>query len=335
MKKYQIIFTFTLLVHLAFSTQADFSQQIDKVIIWGHKLHTHTHSYIHQAFYRTFKYLGYETYWLDHTDDLSNLNLSNSLFITEWQSDKKMPLIDNCFYAIHNLKIKCLDFCSPRLSQYQKLIDSGRCINFRPTHNFIPKEAIKKEPFVFYDFTQETLFMPWATDLLPHEIEQSKKEILNVKKTSTINLIGTHYKDLDSFISIAKKSGINFTFHRKVSIEKNKKLIQQSYIAPAIVTEGQQTFDYIPCRIFKNISYGQLGITNSRATQELFRGNLIFHENYDSLFKLAQKALKSSSLSQQIVTLMDIVKNEHTYINRIEVLLDFVEKNYYKKRNNQ
>ena len=34
-----------------------------KVIIWGHPLHSHTHSYIHEAYYRAFKYLGYDVYW--------------------------------------------------------------------------------------------------------------------------------------------------------------------------------------------------------------------------------------------------------------------------------
>ena len=38
---------------------------LNKVIIWGHELHNHTHSYIHNAFYRTFKYLGYNVYWFN------------------------------------------------------------------------------------------------------------------------------------------------------------------------------------------------------------------------------------------------------------------------------
>lgn len=29
--------------------------EIKKVVIWGHKLHSHTHSYIHNAFYNAFK----------------------------------------------------------------------------------------------------------------------------------------------------------------------------------------------------------------------------------------------------------------------------------------
>ena len=38
---------------------------LTKVIIWGYPLHSHTHSYIHYAWEKTFKHLGYEVYWFD------------------------------------------------------------------------------------------------------------------------------------------------------------------------------------------------------------------------------------------------------------------------------
>ena len=73
---------------------------IKRVILWGHKLHSHTHSYIHWAFYRTFKHLGFETYWLDNKDSLAGLNLANTLFITEGQVDQRIPVRDDCFYVL-------------------------------------------------------------------------------------------------------------------------------------------------------------------------------------------------------------------------------------------
>src|SRR5690349_5990415 len=74
----------------------------DKVVIWGHKLHTHTHSYIHSGFYEGFKHLGYATYWFDDADDVSDFNFSNTLFLTEGQVDKKIPLRADCIYLLHN-----------------------------------------------------------------------------------------------------------------------------------------------------------------------------------------------------------------------------------------
>jgi hypothetical protein len=52
-------------------------------VIWGHKLHTHTHSYVHEGFFRAFQYLGYRTHWLDDSDDVSGLDLAGAVFLTE------------------------------------------------------------------------------------------------------------------------------------------------------------------------------------------------------------------------------------------------------------
>ena len=51
----------------------------ERVIIWGHKLHTHTHSYIHYGFYKAFKHLNYDVYWLDEDDIHSELHLEYNL----------------------------------------------------------------------------------------------------------------------------------------------------------------------------------------------------------------------------------------------------------------
>ena len=39
-----------------------------KIVIWGYPLYSHTHSYIHAAFYKAFTHLGYETYWFHDGD---------------------------------------------------------------------------------------------------------------------------------------------------------------------------------------------------------------------------------------------------------------------------
>ena len=69
----------------------------ERVIIWGHKLHTHTHSYIHYGFQRGFKHLNYDVYWFDNNDttndDFKNFNFDNCLFITEGQVDELIPII--------------------------------------------------------------------------------------------------------------------------------------------------------------------------------------------------------------------------------------------------
>jgi len=76
--------------------------KIKQVVLWGHKLHSHSHSYIHGAFYKAFTFLRYKTLWLNNLDNISNINFEETLFITEGQVDQNIPIRSDCYYVIHN-----------------------------------------------------------------------------------------------------------------------------------------------------------------------------------------------------------------------------------------
>ena len=95
-------------------------------------------------------------------------------------------------------------------------------------------------------------------------------------------------------------------------------------MAPALQGSWQCKQGYIPCRIFKNISYGALGMTNSKTVYELFEGKIIYNESAHQLFYDAQERLKTWTLEDQFA-LMDLVRDKHTYLNRIESLFSFFE----------
>jgi hypothetical protein len=76
---------------------------------------------------------------------------------------------------------------------------------------------------------------------------------------------------------------------------------------------------YIACRILKAISYGHLGITNSRHTYELLEKKVVYNENESQLFYDAQTQLNNYELIKEQ---MNIVRNKHTYLNRINDLLN-------------
>ena len=72
-----------------------------KVIIWGYTLDSHTHSYIHGAWYKTFKHLGYDTYWFHDQNYPVGFDYSNALFITEGYAEKNIPLVESSTYFVH------------------------------------------------------------------------------------------------------------------------------------------------------------------------------------------------------------------------------------------
>ena len=299
--------------------------QVSKVILWGHKLHTHTHSYIHWGFSRAFKHLGYETYWLDARDDIRAFDFKNALFITEGQVDRGIPIRDDCYYIIHNCVAK----------KYQHLLDNGRAIILQVyTHDCLTRQEPALSLCFHYNIPQSTIYMPWATDLLPHEIDAIKENIAlpNAKKNHATfigSIMGGHFGNqpqINAFKRAIKQSNIEFE-HGGVnnkSMESNITMVQQALLAPAIQGGWQCKQGYIPCRIFKNISYGAMGITNSKTVYDLFEGTIVYNDDSYRLGVEAVNRIRTWSVKDQYA-LMDIVRDKHTYLNRISLLFTFFE----------
>lgn len=196
------------------------------------------------------------------------------------------------------------------------------------------------EPFIYFDIVSKTLYMPWATDLLPHQIDALKIKLKSRKKSNKIVWVGTigdglfgNINQLTPFINAAKDCGYQFLAKSpgNASIEQNIDMVMNAFMAPAIVGSWQQEKGYIPCRIFKNISYGALGITNSKRVYELFEKKIVYNPDCKQLFFDAKIKLNSFSVNDAI-SMMDYVKHKHTYINRIDRIIEFFDmvKKQYK-----
>ena len=299
----------------------------DKVVIWGHKLHSHTHSYIHDAFYKAFKHLGYDVYWLDSKDDVRNFDFNNCLFLTEGQADAGMPQVASSYYLLHN----CV------MAQYRELLDSGHAIVFQVyTHRCKGQhdDIQKVNECMYVSKSGKIVYMPWATDLLPHEIEKMQKKVQrhwDKSKDKVAYWIGTlgggYHGNADQiapFKKACEKKGITFKHLTHVSPQENQNLIFNSQIAPTIVGKWQADEGYIPCRIFKNISYGQFGVTNSQTVYDLFERKIVYNSDTSQLLNDAMKKIKDLTLFE-LLDLMNFVKTKHTYINRVELLLGFLD----------
>lgn len=322
MKKFDFLYIFLLLTSIFSSFCNENNHFFSKVIIWGHPLHSHTHSYIHWSFFKTFKHLGYETYWVNSLNELSDIDLSQALFITEGQADSQIPKRVDCYYILHN--------CNH--DDYQELFSQNRCILLQVyTHDCLQYNFEKIDDYIYCDIQQKLIFMPWATDLLPEEIEYIKKNITS-SRSNIIYWIGTIGKgkfgnnnEIENFQKACIESAIEFKHVTNADMKTGMELIQSSCIAPTIQGPYQCEKGYIPCRIFKNISYGQWGITNNETVYNLFKKKIIYNQDTYQLFYDAQKYMNNACINE-LYELMDFVKNNHTYINRIETLLSFMKK---------
>lgn len=297
-------------------------QNFNKVIIWGHKLHSHTHSYVHSAFVKAFKYLGYNTLWLDNSDDISSINFDNCLFITEGQVDQNMPRNKTSKYIGHNIQKRDEEsFYIPNLNI---LVYTKEALQYG-------KEKIND--YTFYNKESNLIIQPWATDLLPHEIDIDKALL---PRNNTSYFFGTvvnsgwnnNYEEILEFKNNCEKNEIAFDYQglytkggfidNEVAIE----LMRNSMLSPVIQSKAQIELGYIPCRIFKNISYGLYGITNSDTIYNVLGNNIIYDSNITQMFNKAIELNKTDVDKKILKDQMDYVKNNHTYINRIDMLLE-------------
>jgi hypothetical protein len=306
---------------------------IKKIIIWGHKLHSHTHSYIHYGFYKAFLYLGYKTLWLDTTDNITQINFENTLFITEGNVDTNIPIREDCYYVLHN----CTSNKYDSIPAIHKI-----CLQVY-THDVIHSHGGKKiDGFEGCYYTDNCLYIIWATDLLPEEIDRNIEKVKNneMKPNYEINFIGMPTEEWQKVEQFCKRTNIKYHqyggFQSNVDYKENMRLIQRSILAPAIQTKWQVENGYIPCRIFKNISYGKMGITNNPTVYHLFQQQIIYHPELNSLLLsgLHFEKLAPEKKIPILVKNMEYVRDNHTYINRIYAIFWLFNQKYKDTDNN-
>ncbi len=299
---------------------------IKQIIIWGHKLHSHTHSYIHYGFEKAFKHLGYQTYWLDNSDDISLINFDNSLFITEGQVDMNIPINHTSYYLLHNCNF----------DKYRSL-DSNKILILQVfTLDVHKHKAIPINNTIGCYHQSNCIFIPWATDLLPHEIDNNINNLNNILNSNEnqVYLVGMPIYPWDEVKKYCLSNGLKYNqvggfSKNNVDSEENIRLIQNSKLAPAVQNEWQVTNGYIPCRIFKNISYGKMGLTNNKTVLELFDNKILYSENIHTLMNLGLE-FENKDLEYKksiLIPLMENIKNNHTYLNRIDLIFRYFDSN--------
>ena len=334
----------------------------NKVIIWGFPLHTHTHSYIHSGWVKAYKHLGYETHWFHEKDypNENNFDYNNTLFITEGYADNNIPIINTSFYFVHICinpekyldKVKRLidiRYLVDNINDYNYnyILDKSKCIEISKStyyEKLYSNSNLAKHYNNPIQMNYECIYTCWATDLLPEEIKEENIELSNNGNgEKTIYWCGSYdtnnNKELSKFVNASNENNIKFVFNNPwnnpLSSECVKDLTMKSLMSPDIRCSGDpnkiklgetgtchKSIGYIPCRVLKAISYGLLGITNSRHVYELLDKKVIYNEDeyqlcYDALKQLNNKETLKDLIKEQ----MKIVRENHTYINRINDLI--------------
>ena len=330
-------------------------KNIKKVIVWGFPNQSHTHYYTHYGWHKAFKKLGYETYWFHDGDypSVDDFDYSNSIFITEGYVDNNIPLVESSTYFVHVCRNPEKYYGKvDRLIDMRYLVDHIKDCNYNYK---LDKGIAKKISQTTYweelhdnsgvssrsenpeKMDYEAMYTCWATDLLPEEITEDR---IYVQKDNAIYWFGSarpeNNKQVRDFAREAEKNGIKFIsndpWSNPQSFETVMEYTARSIMSPDIRTAGDPSkiaigetgtchkdIGYIACRLFKAISYGQLGITNSKHMYDIMDESVIYNSDEKNLFYDSLPHVKNYEL---IKKQMEIVKDKHTFINRA---LDLIE----------
>ena len=163
--------------------------------------------------------------------------------------------------------------------------------------------------------------------LIPHEI---KEEDIFLQRSNDIYFLGNIAQEgrcenasvFHPFIDECRINNVRFLWNNPwqnpVSTEELIKLTKQSLLGVELRGPEHVRTDMIPERIFKNISYGHLGMSNSEAVLNALDGNIAFNADPRQLF---HDCLEKRQDWEMIKAAQLFVKENHTYVNRIRSLV--------------
>lgn len=286
-------------------------KNINNVILFGPYLHQHPNGLLFYGLFRAFIYKRFKNVlWINQEkiNLLNNYNLSNSIFITDDIHDDNIPLRDDCYYLLFNNKKSKYN---PYFHLYFNIYSNNLPIYVQPWKN---------KYYIQYSLEHKEVYFPWATELLPEEILILQEDNTQVE-TNTFCILGDIsnelYGNLKKFI---KKYYYNFELVNSYN-NKFEKINRQLGIC--LSTNDEITNDNINHNVMRIISYGGFPISNSELTLNLFDRMCSYYINNNSEKIVTNSINKFHQVFNKYCrwSLMDDVKEHHTFVQRVEILL--------------
>ena len=319
-----------------------------KIIIWGYPLHSHTHSYIHAAFYKAFTHLGYETYWFHDANYPDDFDWNDCIFWTEGFADKNIPLNKTSTYFVHvcpdpakyiNSGVK--KFIDVRYNHlwhkdhvYDYTLDKSKVESVGPCCYLQSKKnrriQVLNDYHKYWIEDYDKFYVTWATNILPEEFNFDD---INYPRENKIYFSGNisghgrceNYSRFKPFIDECAGNDIQFIHNDpfsnplsedEVILRTKKSILGVDIRGPEHIRNG-----YVPCRVFKSISWGHLGTTNSEEVYKELEGHCIYQPDTAQMF---HDAMNRRLDTEYIKQSMSYIKENHTYVNRIKSIMSIV-----------
>ncbi len=280
---------------------------VKNIIILGDPLYKSDAGYINYGFMNAFKSLGYDTYCIngDNKNIINDLGTTNNMYIiNDIRHNNIIPIDTSNYYILIKYSNKKFlkmpnkmvikeyntDIQQWRLNLYTNLGDNI----YQQKWNFI---------------------MPWGSLLTPKEIINNLKNFVELKDRDGIFMTRNYTTDMLKQVS---SSNVKICLRKMISLENEKELLRGAKFSCCLTTTPK-TIDY---KVLTHLSYGVMVATNCQLTHQYLDSKTLYIDDIKNKKSLTDNYYGSFK-KNDLFDLMENIYNNHTFTNRVKIILDY------------
>jgi hypothetical protein len=290
-----------------------------RFVVWGGRRDLHSHRHIHRHFARAAQALGIRAVWVEDEPAAREALVPGALVLAAdvWSAHLG-PALPGVSYVLHNFDgshplCRDLEESPERLLRLQVWTSDALGVSWGPARSYFHEGR--------------TLFQPWGTDLLADEFLEP---VCNDDSAEAV-FVGAIWSDVANGEELGNEAAIGelrralavrrlrLEHLTQVSDAENVRAVRSARLAPGIAGGWQVAHDYLPCRVFKNVSYGALAITNVPALRALFSGRGLEAATVDGMIGEALELSRAEYL--ELVREQQRVVSQYTYRESLESIV--------------
>lgn len=237
-----------------------------KVVLWGATVSLDSSRHIYRAYFEALRKLGTPVVWVAD-EPASREQIGPGCLVHAWDIwganiGEAKPGVD---YFLHNFDVShpLIQSVAPEHLVRLQVFTDGVAGEQWDTFRWWLKEG-------------HVLFQPWGTNLLAEEFLDP---VFNPNARECA-FVGAVWDDgglgnaaaIPELEELLRRRGLHFEHHTQIGEQEMVRAVRSSRFAPAFAGGWQVEHNYLPCRVFKNVSYGALAVTNVARFAELIPG---------------------------------------------------------------
>jgi hypothetical protein len=328
-----------------------------RVLLHGYRTPAHTHHWVMWAIERAWAHIlqdrpDVELRWVGSRTPLAESELRGAVVWGNLNVDRvdyTLPIVPDACYVMHD------HHPGRRLADdYAEHVASGRGLLYEVFrgHDDADARPVDELPAHTWSPARGVACITWGTDLLPAEIAENRARVLAApprRPPGDVVFVGSAWRnnadDLAALAEAAVERGLRFVHHGRVmqrvrwpehpgvvshdgslSHDDNVRLVREALVAPAFQGLAQlpnpdDRGNYVPCRIYKNVSYGAPPVTNNPTVKALLGDGVALGRTPGEMLDAALAALAADPQQRTLEALMAEVARRHTYLSRVELLM--------------